>query len=133
MAFLASMFLQRELQTQNLLEYDARMRVGPCGGILYLLLQEDHDFVSGIKVEDIVAGTHFTPELDLLAVRQLGELVVSGTDYPKRYLYEDDMGVIQALPLYLKHRSLSTGSTPCAKLGVWAWPLQMIFQDHEST
>lgn len=53
MAFLNRMFRPCELSIQDLPEHDDRMRVGPYGGILFLLPQHVQDFVCDIKVHDL--------------------------------------------------------------------------------
>lgn len=50
------------------------MRVSGCGDISFPLPQQVHDFVRGIKVQDLVVGTQLTPVLGLPGIRWSEEL-----------------------------------------------------------
>lgn len=57
MVSLACVFPLLELALQDLPDQNALMRVGACGGILYPFSRHVHDFVYGIKMQDLVEVT----------------------------------------------------------------------------
>lgn len=73
-AFLILSFSPCELSTLDLLENDARMRVGVCGGILFALPQHVHNSVRAIEMQNMIEVTRSGSLLSLFSVRRSEEL-----------------------------------------------------------
>lgn len=59
----------REVAIQDLPGYDARVQCGSCGGTLFFQPKYVHEFVSGIKLPDLVYEARFDSLLSLLLIR----------------------------------------------------------------